>query len=96
MNGGANQSSALYSYVMPLVGGYDANGNLLTAVDSVMGQWNYTYDSLNRLTGAQAPVSQPSFGSGYFAGIPSEPSRFLQACAASHSRAKRGWGLFRA
>ena len=35
-------------------GGYDRNSNLLTAVDSVMGQWNYTYDNLNRLTTAQA------------------------------------------
>jgi phage tail sheath gpL-like len=31
MNGGVNQTGALYSYVMPLAGGYDANGNLLTA-----------------------------------------------------------------
>ena len=71
MNGGINQSSAIYSYVMPLAGGYDANGNLLTAVDSVMGQWTYSYDSLNRLTGAQAPVSQPTNISNYFAGIAS-------------------------
>jgi RHS repeat-associated protein len=71
MNGGINQSSAIYSYVMPLAGGYDANGNLLTALDSIMGQWNYTYDSLNRLTGAQAPVSQPTNISNYFIGIAS-------------------------
>jgi len=71
MNGGVNQSSPIYSYVMPLAGGYDANGNLLTASDSVMGQWTYSYDSLNRLTGAQAPVSQPAGVSGYFAGIAS-------------------------
>ena len=45
MNGGVNQSSPIYSYVMPLAGGYDANGNLLTASDSVMGQWTYSYDS---------------------------------------------------
>ena len=56
---------------MPLAGGYDANGNLLTALDSIMGQWNYTYDSLNRLTGAQAPVSQPTNISNYFIGIAS-------------------------
>ena len=71
MNGGVNQSSPIYSYGMPLAGGYDANGNLLTASDSVMGQWTYSYDSLNRLTGAQAPVSQPAGVSGYFAGIAS-------------------------
>ena len=71
MNGGVNQTGAIYSYVMPLSGGYDANGNLLTAVDSVMGQWTYSYDSLNRLTGAQAPVSQPTNISNYFAGIAS-------------------------
>ena len=45
MNGGVNQSSPIYSYVMPLAGGYDANGDLLTASDSVMGQWTYSYDS---------------------------------------------------
>ena len=71
MNGGVNQSSPIYSYVMPLAGGYDSNGNLLTANDSVMGQWTYSYDSLNRLTGAQAPVSQPAGVSAYFAGIAS-------------------------
>jgi YD repeat-containing protein len=30
------------------------NGNLLTAYDSVMGQWSYSYDNLNRLIGASA------------------------------------------
>jgi RHS repeat-associated protein len=54
MSGGVNSSGALYSYYIPTAGGYDRNSNLLTAVDSVMGQWNYTYDNLNRLTTAQA------------------------------------------
>ena len=31
MNGGVNQTGAIYSYVMPLVGGYDAKVNLLAA-----------------------------------------------------------------
>ena len=29
--------------------GYALNGNLLIVNDSVMGQWNYGYDNLNRL-----------------------------------------------
>jgi RHS repeat-associated protein len=49
MSGGANTSGALYSYYIPAAGGYDKNSNLLTAVDSVMGQWSYTYDNLNRV-----------------------------------------------
>ena len=36
-----------------------------------MGQWTYSYDSLNRLTGAQAPVLQPAGVSAYFAGMAS-------------------------
>jgi hypothetical protein len=30
-------------------GGDDLNGNLPSATDSIMGQWNYQYDNLNRL-----------------------------------------------
>ena len=36
-----------------------------------MGQWTYSYDSLNRLTGAQVPVLQPAGVSAYFAGVAS-------------------------
>ncbi len=50
-------------------GGYDKNGNLLTAIDSAMGQWNYTYDNLNRLVTATAPATQPAGVSSYYAGI---------------------------
>ena len=32
--------------------GYTPNGNLLIVNDSVMGQWNYGYDNLNRLVNA--------------------------------------------
>ena len=71
MSNGVNSSGALYSYYMPLTGGYSANGNLLTSVDSVMGQWNYTYDNLNRLINATAPVSQPAGANAYFAGVQS-------------------------
>ena len=52
---GGTQSSAGstvdYSYTIPS-GGYDGVGNLLSYTDSVMGAWNFSYDSLNRLTGA--------------------------------------------
>ncbi len=71
MSNGVNSSGALYSYYMPLTGGYSANGNLLTSIDSVMGQWNYTYDNLNRLINATAPVAQPTGANAYFAGVQS-------------------------
>ena len=51
--GGTTESSLLYGFTVP-DGGYAANGNLLSAYDSVMGQWNYGYDNLNRLTNGSA------------------------------------------
>jgi YD repeat-containing protein len=58
MSTGVNSTGALYSYAIPLSGGYDLNGNLLQVTDSVMGTWKHSYDNLNRLTGATAPASQ--------------------------------------
>jgi len=70
MSGGAfSAGSPLYSFVIPDQGGYDLNGNLLSVTDSVMGQWNYAYDNLNRLTQATAPVSQPTGVNTYYAGV---------------------------
>ena len=70
MSGGAITSgSPLYSFTIPDAGGYDKNGNLLTAIDTAMGQWNYTYDNLNRLVTATAPTAQPAGVSSYYAGI---------------------------
>lgn len=39
----------LYSYNIAASGGYDPGGNISTMTDSVMGNWNYGYDTLNRL-----------------------------------------------
>jgi len=36
-----------------------------------MSQWNYSYDNLNRLINAAAPVSQPTGANAYFAGVQS-------------------------
>ena len=70
MSGGAySEGSPLYSFSIPDQGGYDLNGNLLSATDSVMGQWNYSYDNLNRLVQASAPVSQPTGVNAYYAGV---------------------------
>jgi RHS repeat-associated protein len=70
MSGGAVTSGdVLYSFTIPDNGGYDVNGNLLTAADSVMGQWNYSYDNLNRLTMASAPATQPAGLDHYYAGV---------------------------
>ncbi|MDE1156352.1 MAG: hypothetical protein PW735_11580 [Acidobacteriaceae bacterium] len=57
MAGGADgiaQSTVLYSYTIPATGGFAPNGNLLNVQDSVMGNWTYGYDGLNRLISAFA------------------------------------------
>jgi len=51
MTGGNSGSGNAYAYQ---VLSYAANGNILSQTDSVMGTWNYTYDTLNRLTGTVA------------------------------------------
>ena len=55
LEGGANQGATsgapVYSYQVPS-NGYDGVGNLRGVVDSVMGTWTFSYDSLNRLAGA--------------------------------------------
>ena len=59
MSGGATGTTSpgtIYSYTAPVTGGYDAAGNLKNSTDLVMGAWNYTYDTLNRLQ-AGTPTS---------------------------------------
>jgi len=59
--GGTDQSytpTTVYSFSIPASGGFAANGNLLSSTESVMGQWSYGYDNLNRLTSGH-----PSSGS---------------------------------
>jgi RHS repeat-associated protein len=52
LDGGANQNTnngvTIYSYSTS----YYANDNVAGYADSVMGTWNFTYDNLNRLSGA--------------------------------------------
>lgn len=48
-----SDSSVVYSYVSPAANGHDAAGNLKTYSDSVVGSWNLSYDTLNRLSAAQ-------------------------------------------
>ena len=59
-------STTIYSYSIPTPPtsfmGYMPNGNLLGYTDSVMGPWNFYYDSLNRMTGGEA-------GLGPYAGL---------------------------
>jgi len=50
-----NRDGLIYSYYVP-TGGYAANGNILAYSGSVMGDWAYTYDTLNRLSTAVAVV----------------------------------------
>ena len=56
---GGDAAGTLYSYFVP-AGGYAANGNILSQTDSVMGTWNYGYDTLNRLTGTVAGTNVPT------------------------------------
>jgi len=61
LGGGVTAGAApdsLYSYSVP-AGGYDSNGNVLAYTDSVMGQWSFGYDQLNRVTTA-ANVAPPA------------------------------------
>jgi len=48
-NGSTTGNYPVYTYSVP-PGGYAANGNLLAHSDSVMGDWAFQYDTLNRLT----------------------------------------------
>ena len=61
--GGANAFSGgyapLYSYSVPS-GGYAANSNLMAQSDSVMGDWAFQYDALNRLTLAAPAYNTPA------------------------------------
>jgi YD repeat-containing protein len=55
MTGGSDSSNGVvYSFMIPDQGGFDPVGNLLSVQDSVMGNWSYSYDNLNRLIGGSA------------------------------------------
>ncbi len=60
MTGGKNLTSSygtVYSYSVP-AGGYAKNGNLLSYTDStVMGTWNFSYDTLGRLASASSTLA---------------------------------------
>jgi RHS repeat-associated protein len=49
-----NMAVPIYSYQVPVSGGYTPNGNIAIINDSVNGNWNYSYDHLNRLQTASA------------------------------------------
>src|SRR5205807_1126952 len=44
----------LYSLTIPASGGYAPNSDILSANDSINGNWTYTYDDFNRLLTANA------------------------------------------
>ena len=56
LTGGENTASEIGAFYSWQVGSYAPNGNILSLTDSVIGPWSYTYDTLNRLTGAIAGV----------------------------------------
>lgn len=52
MSNGTNAQyggATVYSYTIPSTGGYDRVGNVTSVADSVVGNWTYSYDTLNRL-----------------------------------------------
>lgn len=53
----------IYYYYVPK-GGYASNGNILAHSDSVMGDWTFTYDAVDRLTSAVPSYSTQSEYSG--------------------------------
>jgi RHS repeat-associated protein len=55
----ATNYGSIYSYLIP-AGGYALNGNILAHSDSVMGDWAFQYDTLNRLTVAAPAINAPS------------------------------------
>jgi RHS repeat-associated protein len=61
----AGTSSVVYSYQVP-AGYYDGDGNVLGYVDSVMGAWAFSYDTLNRLSTATAGASAPAAFAGEY------------------------------
>jgi len=66
--GGDSANGVVYSFTIPDQGGFDPAGNLKTVQDSVMGNWSYSYDNLNRLASAAGtlPVNtSASFYSNY-------------------------------
>jgi len=52
-NAADTSDGLIYSYYVPS-GGYAANGNILAYSDSVMGDWAYSYDPMNRLSSGVA------------------------------------------
>jgi len=58
-SGSSGGYSPIYSYSVP-TGGYAPNGNLMAHSDTVMGDWAFQYDTLNRLTAAAPAANVPS------------------------------------
>jgi hypothetical protein len=57
---GSNLSGGIiYSYFVPW-GGYALNSDLLVSSDSVMGDWNFGYDTLDRLAAAASAANAPA------------------------------------
>jgi len=56
----AGTPSTVYSYEVPAPGGYDGDSNLIASSDSVMGTWNFSYDTLNRLSTTTAATNAPA------------------------------------
>jgi RHS repeat-associated protein len=54
MSGGADETSQTAANFGYDISNYYSNGNIETLSDPVIGIWNYQYDNLNRLTGANS------------------------------------------
>jgi YD repeat-containing protein len=61
LTGGTNGTAVVYSLNL----GYTGNGNVLSANDSVNGNWAYTYDDMNRLLTSNKNSGQLTFSYDY-------------------------------
>jgi len=60
MFGGAN-ADASYAPIYSYHAGYAPNGNIMSHTDSVMGEWSFSYDAVDRLAAATAVGDNPAW-----------------------------------
>jgi RHS repeat-associated protein len=59
-------NGSIYSFSIPSGStGYAGNGSILSASDSINGNWTYTYDAFNRLVGANQNAGQAVYSFDY-------------------------------
>jgi RHS repeat-associated protein len=109
MVGGASAGTSngtLYAYNVP-DGGYAPNGNILAHSDSVMGDWYFSYDSLDRLSTAGVTSTMTSttdpelpnwytgmFGCWTYDSFGNRLSESISATACTSNPPKQSWATY--